>query len=208
MGFGLDFPGPWDYPYGAGSFPCSSCKVQGPQEGSEELWSLLISTGRRKGLGARGAMSLRVLHPLTCCFPAVFSPMTEGKGSLLLHVRHVAFPDQQRPPPVGCMTEAPQAQVSPQNGVSEPLLPGGPAHEARCIPWGQHSVSLSFTCSLCHSANLLHCPQPDPGCGASLCSRWDRIPILQMRKQRLRGDANPTTAWLRQGHGSPCSTGS
>ena len=34
------------------------------------------------------------------------------------------------------MTEALQAQGSPQEGVSEPLLPGGPAQEARCIPWG------------------------------------------------------------------------
>lgn len=78
--FWLDFPGPWDYPYGAGSFPCSSCKVQGPQEGSEELWSLLTFTGRRKGLGARGAMSLRVSHPPTHCFSAVFSPMMKGKA--------------------------------------------------------------------------------------------------------------------------------
>lgn len=34
---------------------------------------------------------------------------------------------------------------------------------------------------------------------------WGRISILQMGKQRLRDNACPATAWLRQAHNSPCS---
>ena len=86
-GFGAGLPWSRDCPCGAGPSPGSSSKGQGPQEGSEELWSFLTSTSRTKGLGAWGAMSLRAtepggsaLHPPTLLLSSAPWLKVRGKG--------------------------------------------------------------------------------------------------------------------------------
>lgn len=101
------------------------------------------------------------------------------------------------------MAEAPQAQVSPQEGVSEPLLPDGPAQDARCIPWGCRSVSPSFMCSLSRPANLFTAPSLALGAEPVSAHCEAELPFYR-RGNRLRHSAGPDLCLAERNHEAPC----
>lgn len=101
------------------------------------------------------------------------------------------------------MAEAPQAQVSPQEGVPEPLPPDGPAHDARHIPWGCHSVSPSFMSSLSHPANLFAAPSLALGMEPVPTHCEAEFPFYR-GGNRPRNNASPDHCLVERNHEAPC----
>lgn len=164
-------------------------------------------TGQRKGLGAWGAISLRPTEPgrsaFHPCTPLLSSPQwLKVRGKEL----NAATCQARKPRTLLALTsivhllwdtlaKVPQAQVSPQDGVSESLLPDGSAHDAGRIPWECHSVS----------SKPLHCPSLALGVepASTHCEAEFPFYIGGNRGSETRPASAP--AWLRRGRDSPCS---